>query len=320
MNPMLFTLFLLLILPAILWAVPCTRRMTGSWIAALKSVPAGCAVMIALPAFLLVLIRELPHRLRGMISSPLTDLIVSLMGIIAGIALIVFLLRFIYRKFHAEGKRSPLPAVIVFLFLGTAFPILSCVYTVVSYQTAMINYQTACDSGKRYYSSDWRKYELPPENGTEIAFEERGIHPFLAEYDYRLRFEKNGECRYHYLPTNCGGRTYFKLYRLKDGRLLFSDKDGDYIVDAADEKVWFLFRFGNKTYAVEYPNAQISGRGWEKEENGEVIVHFYNESFEKSSEAQLLTDELQNKSYYGCITNDFYPASERSEEPIRKMR
>lgn len=152
MNPMLFTLFLLLILPAILWAVPRTRRMTGSWIAALKSVPAGCAVMIALPAFLLVLIRELPHRLRGMISSPLTDLIVSLMGIIAGIALIVFLLRFIYRKFHAEGKRSPLPAVIVFLFFGIAFPILSCVYMVISYQTAMINYQTACDSGKRYYS------------------------------------------------------------------------------------------------------------------------------------------------------------------------
>ena len=41
MNALLFTLFLLLMLPASLWAVPRTRRMTGSWIAALKSVPSG---------------------------------------------------------------------------------------------------------------------------------------------------------------------------------------------------------------------------------------------------------------------------------------
>ncbi len=38
----IIVLLWLAVLPAILWAIPKTRRMTGSWITALKTVPLGC--------------------------------------------------------------------------------------------------------------------------------------------------------------------------------------------------------------------------------------------------------------------------------------
>ena len=42
-----------LVIPAVLWAIPRTRRMTGNWIVALKSVPVGCAAVTVVMALAL---------------------------------------------------------------------------------------------------------------------------------------------------------------------------------------------------------------------------------------------------------------------------
>lgn len=308
MTEPLIVVLLLLAIPSILWAVPRTRRRTGNWIVAFKSVPVGCAVVIAVPVLLAAVLKRLPEPwilplLRYCPRNALL-LLTAALGLAAGIAVIVRVSRLIYRHNHAEGKRSWLPHAGLFVFLGIATAVLSIAYSVVRYEMEM-------RSGKRG-SGAWRAFELPTGNGVQLAFEERSIHPFLAEYDYRLRFRKNGKLQYHRLRTNCGGRTRFNLYRLKDGRLLFRNKDGEYLVDADRILVWLLLRQDGKTYLAPYPNEEFNSWGWCME-NGKMIFRYG----KKSVEAQPLTDELENRSYYGGISDRFYSASEQPENAGR---
>ena len=106
---------------------------------------------------------------------------------------------------------------------------------------------------------DWRTAWLPREGNTGIAFQEQPIHPFLAEYNYRLRFSRDGELTCQLLLTNTGGRTKFNVYRLKDGRLMFRDKMWDYLVDVLGPecRVFRVEPFEDKLYAARIPNEKI---------------------------------------------------------------
>lgn len=164
----------------------------------------------------------------------------------------------------------------------------------------------------------WAAMLLPAENGTKIAFEQRSISScFQAEYVYRLRFRQDNEVKYRTLLVNTGGRTCFNVYRLKDGRLLFSDKDADYIVDPQKAEVWNLFRYQDKTYLGLLPQDRFDSWGWSLDENtGVMRVDFGSHQ----GEAFLLTNELDGKTYYGCITDDFYSADEKPEQVIEKLK
>jgi len=60
------------------------------------------------------------------------------------------------------------------------------------------------------------------------------------------------------LFCNPGGRTLFNLYRLKDGRLLFRDKDWDYLVDVSKQQVFWLKSAEGKLYTAQIPNEEVT--------------------------------------------------------------
>ncbi len=290
--------FFLLVIPVILWAVPRTRRMTGNWIVALKSVPVGCAVIIAS--------MMVPVAGVGLVSQeryPVLRWVLMLsflaLGIVAGVAVIFGIARFIRRRYRATNRRAILPFVLLFLFFG-----IGTVWVAVAY--FMIHFAIALHSGERFVG-DWRSFELPPEQGVELAFEERPIHPFQAEYEYRLRFGKADGAVYRYLQVNTGGRTAFTLCRLKDGRLFLGDKDGDYLVDAAARQLLVLFEYNGKGYGAACPDRVFHDWGWATQE-GETVFYEFDD---QRVEAQLLPPELfDGWSFYGSISNKFFPAGE----------
>lgn len=290
--------------PALLWSFPKTRRMTGSWMTALKTVPTGCLVMILLPTIIGIIINFINDRWKlfpyhgttiGFLSTA-----VGLLSIAVGIWLIIYLAGLIWRKYEAVGKRSRLPFVFLFVVQVIGCWVLSVALPIVQY---MIQ--------KENYHKSWRAYPVPVEGNTKIAFEQCSIHPFLAEYKYRLRFDRDGKTTYCNLVINTGGKTYFNVYRLRDGRFYLVDKGGDYIVDPAKAEVQYVFRDNGKLYAAPYSQGEFNcwGHGTE---NGKMFFDLDKQKYE----AYLLSDELDGKTYYGCITYDFYPAAEKPESPI----
>ena len=288
----------MLILPAVLWIVPKTRRNNGNWLIALKTVPAGI-LAVALTGELLSKIQfALRESLETDIAVPVWLQLVAML--IAAALVIVPGGLFIKRKFGTVRKYNPGPSILLFfLFLPPAFIVFSVIFT-------------GFNIMNRDYRGEWRSSWLPPEGNTKIAFQQQSIHPFLAEYDYRLRFSCDGGKFTRLLFTNCGGRTHFNLYRLKDGRLLFRDKDWDYLVDAPKRQVLMLKPFEGKLYAAEVPNEKIDSWSDPYRKNGKVVVRIGKHTVP----ADDVTGVLDGMTYYGCILNKFYPASQKPETKI----
>ena len=103
---------------------------------------------------------------------------------------------------------------------------------------------------------------------------------------------------------------------MKDGRLLFSDKDGDYIVDPNLPEVWYLHETDGRKYAVPFPHERLRSWSWEMEDG--TMMFRYN--YGCAIPAIPLTDELEGKVYYGCITNDFYLEAGKQAPSLEKRR
>ena len=292
---------------ALFWSIPATRRMTGAWLTALKTVPLGCFTTVTIPILILEILvfinntwelfpaRYLRHGFLG--------IGLSFVGLICGGSLIVFLARLTWRTYHAKGKRSWLPFLFIFVILGGSVFVLSF----------MVKLNRYSDNPVEYHG-EWTSFVLPQVGDVNLAFEQRFIHPFLAEYDYRLSFSKDGKTEYYDLKINTGGRTLFNIYRLQDGRLCFVDKDSCYIVDAARREVLYVFKYQRKLYAVPYPREKFDSWAWSME-SGKMMFDYGT----RQIEAVPLTDELKDKSYYGCISNDFYSAGEKPEQQINRF-
>ena len=292
---------LLLVIPAVLWAIPRTRRLTGNWIVALKSVPVGCAAVTVVMALALGCVGLISQE-RFPVFRWLLMLFFLMMGIGIGAGVIFGIARFIRRRYRAANRRAILPFVILFLLFGIATVSVSVAYSVIQSVIAL-------HSGE-HFVGDWRSFELPPEQGVELAFEERPIHPFQAEYEYRLRFGKADGAVYRYLRVNTGGRTAFNVYRLKDGRLFLRDKDGEYLVDAAARQLLVLFEYDGKEYVAACPDRVFHDYGWITQE-GETVFYAFDD---QKVEAQPLPPDLfDGWSFYGSISNQFFPAAERGE-------
>ena len=296
--------FLMLILPAVLWIHPKTRRDGGNWTIALKTVPPGILVC-CWSSWLLAVIRNV---LEGWLER---DVVIPL-WVVLGVPLIAALLfilaaGFLIKRRSAapEEKYRPGPSVALF---ACFLPPSLILYSVVSLVSTF--------AGIENYRSEWRNRWLPAEGDTKIVFQEQSIHPFLAEYDYRLRFSRNGEHTYKLLFTNPGGNTYFNLYRLKDGRLLFRDKDWDYLVDPVAQEVFVVKKSEGKLYAVKVPNEKADWWAGPTRKNGKVVMEIGNHTLP----AQDVTGLLDGMTYYGCITTRFRSAAQEPERAIRFHR
>ena len=283
---------LLLLVPAVLWAIPRTRRAVGSWTLAWKTVPVGCLGFVVLLSLFGWLFKQI-----GVAASWGTFILalgVTWTGIVAAV-------RLVRRKFAASGGFNWLPSVAVFLAYGVVFTIVIFVLA-----AAIL----MCGD----YRGTWREY--PFSSTPPLVFEECSIHPFLAEYDYRIRF---GNDRYPPtvpLMTNTGGRTYFNIYRLRDGRFYLTDKDFDYLVDPVSQKVFHLGVLDGRVYAAPLPNRKITS--WSGLfRRGDKVVQDFND---QTVEAQDVNTVFYGMVYHGCIARDrFIPASARPEELIERL-
>jgi hypothetical protein len=288
------SVLLLLSVPAVLWAIPRTRRAVGSWTLAWKTVPVGCLGFVVLLSLFGWLFKQIG------VAASWGTFILALFASWAGIVAVVRLIR---RKFAASGNFSWFPSVAVFLAYGVVF-------TMVIWVLAGVLLM------RGDYRGTWREYPFcsdPP-----LVFGECSIHPFLAEYDYRIRFGNCGDAPTAPLMTNTGGRTYFNIYRLRDGRFYLTDKDFDYLVDPASQKVSYLDAFEGRIYAAPLPNRKITS--WSGLfRNGENVVQTFNDL---TVEAQNVNTAFEGMVYHGCIAcGRFISAAEHSEAPIeRHMR
>ena len=302
-DDLIFTI-LMLILPTILWIVPKTRRNNGNWLIAWKTVPLGF-IAICWTGWLMSKFQSvLCERLERNIDIPFwLALVVPLT-----VAFLVIILGglFIRRKFGTEKKYNPGPSILIFLAAVPHVIILSWILSFV------------CDLGANDYKGEWRTAWLPKEGNTAIAFQEQPIHPFLAEYNYRLLFSRDGEQTYQLLLTNTGGSTYFNVYRLKDGRLLFCDKEWDYLVDVQGPecRVFRVDSLEDRLYAARIPNEKIGS--WSIvpiREDDQIVMRMGDHTVP----AEDVTGILDGMTYYGCIQDRFYPADQKPEQTIKKM-
>ena len=300
---LIFTV-LMLILPVVLWLVPKTRRNNGNWLIALKTVPPGIVVCYWCGELLSKIAWIVSDRQERDYEPPV--LIILAIALIAAFLVIIPGGLFIKRKFGTEKKYNPLPSILLFVL---ALPPAILAATLIS---------CAGDFMQDDYEGEWASIWLPREGNTGIAFQEQSIHPFLAEYNYRLCFSRDGERSYQLLLTNTGGRTHFNVYRLKDGRLLFRDKMWDYLVDVLGPecRVLRVEPFEDKLYAAQIPNELFKSWAFVPERKDDGIVM---EMGEHTVPAEDVTGILDGMTYYGCIEDRFYPAEEKPEQKIEKM-
>jgi len=300
----LFFTILMLILPAILWIVPKTRRNNGNWLIALKTVPLGIIVCYWCGELMSKIAWIVSDRQERDYEPPI--LIILAVSLIAAFLVIILGGLFIKRKFRMEKKYNPFPSVLLFLL---ALPPAILAATLIS---------CAGDFMQDDYKGGWGSFWLPREGNTGIAFQEQPIHPFLAEYNYRLCFSRDGERSYQFLLTNTGGRTLFNVYRLKDGRLLFRDKMWDYLVDVLGPecRVLRVEPFEGKLYAAQIPNELFNSWSFvPRRKNDEIVMMMGDQAVP----AEDVTGILDGMTYYGCIEDRFYPAEQKPEQKIEKM-
>ena len=303
LDDIIFTI-VMLILPVVLWLIPNTRRNNDNWLIALKTFPLGILVFYWSGELMSKIAYIISERQERDYEPPI--LIILAVSLIAAFLVIIPGGLFIKRKFGTEKKYNPFPSILLFVL---ALPPAIFAATLIS---------CAGDFMQDDYEGEWVSNWLPREGNTGIAFQEQSIHPFLAEYNYRLCFSRDGERSYQLLLTNTGGRTHFNVYRLKDGRLLFRDKMWDYLVDVQGPecRVLRVEPFEDKLYAARIPNELFKSWAFVPERKGDEIVMGMGEH---TVPAEDVTGILDGMTYYGCIEDRFYPAEEKPEQKIEKM-
>ena len=312
---------LMLILPGVLCIVPKTRRNNGNWLIALKTVPLGLIASGWCAKLLLAIAPVISEWQERDFDFPVW--VYLAVALTAAFLVIIPGGLFIKRKYGTEKRYNPGPSVLLFfVFLPPALILAVAVAYVCEVGTFFVEWAAAWNGSGRSSASEnkceWRNIWLPREGNTGIAFQEQPIHPFLAEYNYRLRFSRDGEKSYQFLLTNTGGRTYFNVYRLKDGRLMFRDKMWDYLVDVLGPecRVLRVEPFEGKLYAARIPNELFKSWSFVPERKNDGIVMGMGEH---TVPAEDVTGILDGMTYYGCIEDRFYPAEEKPEQEIRKI-
>ena len=295
-------IILLAITEAVLWIIPSARRNNGKVFTAFKTVPIGFIVLLASSSFFSFCIdRYSQWKMENIYINPVVQLSIPIVLSIVAVIISGVVIR---RIAKSQEKYS------LFLSVGAFFFFLPVLVVLSGVLDAAVNFNTGNYRGK--WHSIW--FEL---DTRKIAFEYQAIHPFLAEYNYRLCFVKDGKTFRQMLFVNCGGRTHFNIYRLKDGRYLFQDKDFDYLVDLSEPQVSMLRTHEGKLYAGVIPNEEVNSWSFpHKDAGGKILMGIGRHTVETSD----VTGILENKEYYGCVQRKFYPASTKAETAIKFMR
>ncbi len=309
LETILITLVLLLP-PLVLW---CRRKFCERHPAtvAFRAVPLGCLTMLwtvllygtTIPwLYYKVLERNPPHWMYT-----LKELPVLLLAVPFGIAVIVFLSRRL-----AKAKERPHGCLYPAVFVG-AVAVALAVSLCCSIGHGLFDVK---DFNKKPHS--WRTVFLPPLQDCRVAFEQRPTHPFLAEYDYRIRMRHGKEQACFQLWPNTGGRTFVNVYKVDDDKLLLKDKDAAYVVDATRRQVYLvdvtigggLSAAADIHFAVplsEKPFDSLGGHA----QDGDLEVDFTDGTTARAIPYDV---DLSHREYVGCVVdNSFYTPDEQSE-------
>ena len=172
-------LLCIVMVPAIAaWAVPQLRKMNGNFIISLKTIPLG-VLTLCLTSHLAV---QIYRWLCEYHCKEIEGAGIYVKGIPVAAALLVIALSgwLIHKKFRVEKRYNPLPALLLFFPALLAVCILAFMIDIFAF------------AAFKTKQSEWRPCYLPPQNEVKMVFEQQSIHPFLAEYNYRLRFVKEG--------------------------------------------------------------------------------------------------------------------------------
>ncbi len=241
-------------LPAVLWLIPKTRKSGGSLVAALKIVPVFWCVFFVT----VTLAGWIPGAGR---------LIPAVCGLFCGTAAVYFLVRLVIQKHYAEKKMLALWCVLLVIPAAVA--------GLMVYMAASFAITVNMARGGNY-RSPWKNCGLPiqTEDGEKVFFCARSIHPFLAEYDYRIAVQKSEKTAARWLFCNTGGRTLFHLYRLPDGDWILADKMTVYLVAVKPFEIYEIFARKGELYRVPVPNEEITS--WGIDERDGVVRRNYN--------------------------------------------
>ena len=296
------TILLLCAAEALLWITPATRRSSAHVVIACKSSIIGVLCFLLSDKLLSTVVRQLEEMWQENI-----EISWWMIALHIGAALIsVVLSSLCISRFSGRSKMyTPWLSIVSFVFL-----LLSCAVITAIFEFAfdLINVKN--------YRGKWQTIWFELED-KKLAFEFQSIHPYLAEYDYRIGFVREGKIIRQHLFTNCGGKTHFNIYRLRDGRWLFQDKDQDYLVDVTRQQVSRIALFDGKLYAAVIPEDEMhSWFGLYSDSKGTVMMQF---GKHKVSAADV-TGILDDKIYYGCIKRRFIPVEKEAETPIKRLR
>ncbi|MBP5672363.1 MAG: hypothetical protein K5787_15485 [Lentisphaeria bacterium] len=295
LDNILISLFLLL-LPLVLWKCKNTCEKHPSTIA-FRSVPLGCLSMLLLPTFAAIVIGflyDLYETNPANWTNIIYDWILHPLSIAIGIAVIVH-----FSKRFSKGRERPSFGVHAAVFVASLV-----ISVIISLACLPIQYKFSS-----FASKSWYKIYLPNLGDVHVAFEQRPSHPFLAEYDYRLRLRHGKEQRYFALFPNTGGRTFINVYKLPGDKLFLKDTHANYLVDAADMQVYLLETTDGSPHAVPLSEKAFTSIGTSP--TGGAMVHFKDGTHAMSIPLAI---DLQEKTYIGCIMDySFYTPDKQPE-------
>lgn len=95
----------------------------------------------------------------------------------------------------------------------------------------------------------WNSYKIEiPDYDGKIIFYRKPIHPFLAEYERKLKVTfPDGKVERSLLPVNTGGSTLINLYWVEptdkyQASLLMKDNWGEYLIDFKEHHVLWIIK------------------------------------------------------------------------------
>ena len=301
-------IFLLLLPPVILWRCKkfCERHPST---VVFRAVPLGCLTMWLLTLLCAMAMLWIFKALR---TDPPEWLfgVWYLVVIPPGIAVIVLLARRLNRGRAVRPHGCLYPIVFVsFLFVG-------CCIVFSGYRRHLHDIDHF-DKEK----NAWRVVYLPQLQDCRVAFEQRHAHPFLAEYDYRIRLCHGKEEAYFQLWANTGGRTFVNVYQVADDMLLLREKDASYLVDMTQGQVYLAKSDNRMTvspetkilFTVPLSDKAVASMGVRSIDGAppEFYVDFEGGKTVLGVPCDV---DLSHCKYIGCIMDDaFYTADEQPE-------
>jgi hypothetical protein len=173
----------------------------------------------------------------------------------------------------------------------------------------------------------WVECAIPhPGNTPSLIFMQKSIHPFLAEYEYKVHFQRDEAHVDKPLPINCGGRTRMNVYLYPTNTiggpwLRLQDQWGEYLVDLGGKKTYHLVRYREHAFAGELSSARD---GWSvtQFDDGKVTVKV---GENPATDITSLAPATAPGEYLGRIDGQEYPlrfapASESPEEKIEMIK